>query len=73
MKRLIKTRAKIEPFNIYQEDDLFIVERDNVVVYKTKHQHLTTSYCKMKLAKERNEKIEQRLQEIKILKENMGL
>lgn len=73
MKRLIKTRAKIEPFSIYQEDDLFIVERDNVVVYKTKHQHLTTSYCKMKLAKERNEKIEHRLQEIKILKENMGL
>lgn len=73
MKRLIKTRAKIEPFKIYQEDDLFTVERDNIVVYKTKHQHLTTSYCLMKLAKERNEKIEQRLQEIKILKENMGL
>jgi len=73
VKRLIKTRAKIEPFNIYQIDDLFTVERDNVVVYKTKHQHLTTSYCKMKLAQERNQKIEQRLQEIKVFKEQNGL
>ena len=56
MKRLIKTRIKIEPFKIYQVDNDFIVEKDDIEVFKTKHQHLTTSFCQIKLAEERNRK-----------------
>ena len=68
MKRLIKTRYKIEPFKIYQVDSDFIVERDDVEVYRTKHQHLTTSYCRIKLAEERNLKNEMIIQSIQTLK-----
>ena len=68
MKRLIKTRYKIEPFKIYQVESDFIVERDDVEVYRVKSQHLTTSYCQIKLAEEKNLKnklIYQNIQELK--------
>ena len=68
MKRLIKTITKIEPYKIYQVDDDFIVELDDVELYRTKHQHLTTNFCKVKLAQERNRKNEliyQNIQELK--------
>ena len=68
MKRLIKTILKIEPYKIYQVDDDFIVELDDVELYRTKHQHLTTSFCRIKLAEARNRKNEliyQNIQELK--------
>ena len=68
MKRLIKTITKIEPYKIYQVDDDFIVELDDVELYRTKHQHLTTSFCRIKLAEARNRKNEliyQNIQELK--------
>ena len=68
MKRLIKTIYKIEPFKIYQDESDFIVERDDVEVYRTKHQHLTTSYCRIKLAEERNRKNDIIIQSISELK-----
>lgn len=49
-------------------DDDFIVELDDVELYRTKHQHLTTNFCKVKLAQERNRKNEliyQNIQELK--------
>lgn len=54
LKRLIKTRIKIEPFKVYQIDDVYAVELNDVEVYKSKHQHLCTSFCQIKLAEERN-------------------
>ena len=69
MKRLVKTRYNIEPFQIYQIDDVFTVERDDVELYRTKHQHLTTRYCRIKLAEERNRKNEAIFQSIQLLKQ----
>lgn len=68
MKRLIKTRKKIEPYKIYQLEDCFVAELNDVEVYRTKHQHLCTSFCEIKLAEERNYKnqlIMQNIQELK--------
>jgi hypothetical protein len=70
MKRLIKTRIKIEPYKVYQVDDGFIAELNDVEVYKTKHQHLCTSYCQIKLAEERNRRnefIKEKINELKTL------
>ena len=69
MKRLIKTRKKIEPFKVYQLEDCFSAELDDVEVYRNKHQHLTTSFCQIKLAEERNRKNEMILKNINQLKE----
>ena len=68
MKRLIKTRKKIEPFKVYQVEDGYIAELNDVRVFRTKHQHLCTSFCEIKLAEERNFKnqlIMQNIQELK--------
>lgn len=54
LKRLIKTRKKIEPFKVYQLEDCFIAELNDVEVFRTKHQHLATSYCEIQLAEQRN-------------------
>jgi hypothetical protein len=54
MKRLIKTRIKIDPYKIYQIDDSYVAELDDVEIYRTKHQHLCTSFCQIKIAEERN-------------------
>ena len=68
MKRLIKTRIKIEPFKIYEFEDHFIAELDDVEVFRTKHQHLCTSECLQLLAvqkKLKNEAIIKSMQELK--------
>ena len=69
MKRLIKTRIKVDPYKIYQLEDSFIAELDDVEVYRNKHQHLTTSFCQIKLAEERNRRNEMILKNINQLKE----
>ncbi len=39
---------------MYQLDDCYVAELNDVEVYRTKHQHLATSFCQIKLAEERN-------------------
>ena len=68
MKRLIKTRIKVEPYKIYQLDDSYVAELDDVEVYRTKHQHLCTSFCQIKLAEERNRRNQMILKNINELK-----
>jgi hypothetical protein len=68
MKRLIKTRIKVEPYKIYQLDDSYVAELDSVEVYRTKHQHLCTSFCQIKLAEERNLRNQMILENINELK-----
>jgi hypothetical protein len=68
LKRLIKTIKKIEPYKIYQIEDGYIAELNDVEVYRTKHQHLCTSYCEIKLAEQRNLKNQIILQSISQLK-----
>lgn len=68
LKRLIKTRKKIEPFKVYQVEDGFVAELNDVEVFRTKHQHLCTSYCEIELAQQRklkNEAIFRNIQELK--------
>ena len=69
LKRLIKTRIKIEPFKVYQIEEEFVAELDDVEVFRTKHQHLATSYCQIKLAEQRKQKNEMILKNINALKE----
>ena len=69
MKRLIKTRIKVEPYKIYQLDDSYVAELDDVEVYRTKHQHLCTSFCQIKLAEERNRRNDEIRASINELKE----
>ena len=68
MKRLIKTRIKVDPYKIYQIDDSFVAELDDQEVFRTKHQHLCTSFCQIKLAEERNRKNESIVNSINVLK-----
>ncbi len=68
MKRLIKTRKKIEPFKVYQLEDCFSAELDDVEVFRTKHQHLATSHCQIKLAEARNRRNEFVIEKINELK-----
>jgi hypothetical protein len=65
LKRLIKTRIKIEPFKVYQLEDCFVAELDDVEVFRTKHQHLCTSYCQIKIAEKRNLINQQKIEELK--------
>ncbi len=68
MKRLIKTRINLDPFKVYQVEDAFVAELNDVEVFRTKHQHLCTSYCRIKLAEQRNlrnQLITQNIQELK--------
>ena len=69
LKRLIKTRIKIDPYKIYQIKNSFIAELNDVEVYRNKHQHLVTSFCQIKLAEERNRRNELILKNINQLKE----
>ena len=69
MKRLIKTRIKIEPYKVYQVEDGYAAELNDVEVYRTKHQHLCTSFCQIKLAEQRNLKNELIVKNIQELKE----
>ena len=68
MKRLINTRKIIEPYKIYQIEDEYVAELNDVEMYRTKHQHLCTSYCEIKLAEQRNLKNQIILQSISQLK-----
>ncbi len=68
MKRLIKTRKKIEPFKVYQLEDCFVAELNDVEVFRTKHQHLCTSHCQIKLAEARNRRNEFVIEKINELK-----
>ncbi len=68
LKRLIKTRIKIEPYKVYQVDDGYIAELNDVEVFKTKHQHLCTSFCQIQLAEIRKQKNEAIIQNIQSLK-----
>lgn len=69
MKRLIKTRINIAPYQVYQLDDAYSAELNDVEVFRTKHQHLATSYCQIKLAEQRKLKNEMILENINTLKE----
>ena len=68
MKRLIKTRINIAPYQVYQLDDAYSAELNDVEVFRTKHQHLCTSYCEIKLAEQRNLKNQLIIQNIQELK-----
>ena len=68
LKRLIKTRIKIEPYKVYQIEDSYIAELNDVEVFRTKHQHLCTSYCEIQLAEQRNLKNQLIIQNIQELK-----
>ena len=68
MKRLIKTRIKIEPFKIYEFEDHFVAELNDVEVFRPKHQHLCTSYCMIEIQKQRNLKNELIMKNIQELK-----
>ena len=68
MKRLIKTRINLDPFKVYQVEDAFVAELNDVEVFRTKHQHLCTSYCRIKLAEQRNLKNQLIIQNIQELK-----
>jgi hypothetical protein len=68
LKRLIKTRIKIEPYKVYQVEDGYIAELDDVEVFRTKHQHLATSHCQIKLAEARNRRNEFVIEKINELK-----
>ena len=68
MKRLIKTRIKIEPFKVYQLEDSYIAELNDVEVFRTKHQHLATSFCQIKLAEQRKQKNESIVNSLNVLK-----
>lgn len=53
---------------MYQLEDCFVAELNDVRVFRTKHQHLCTSYCEIKLAEQRNlrnQLIIQNIQELK--------
>ena len=68
MKRLIKTRYNIEPYKVYQLENEYIAELNDVEVYRTKHQHLCTSECLQLLAEQKklkNEAIMKNIQELK--------
>ena len=69
LKRLIKTILKIDPYKIYQTENSFVAELNDVEVYRNKHQHLVTSFCQIKLAEERNRRNELILKNINQLKE----
>ena len=68
MKRLIKTRYNIEPYKVYQLENEYIAELNDVEVYRTKHQHLCTSHCEIQLAEQRRQKNEAIFQNIQSLK-----
>ena len=68
MKRLIKTRINIAPYQVYQLDDAYSAELNDVEVFRTKHQHLATSYCQIQLAEQRKLKNEIILKNINTLK-----
>jgi len=68
LKRLIKTILKIDPYKIYQIEDSYVAELDDQEVFRTKHQHLCTSFCQIRLAEQRNLKNESIVNSLKILK-----
>jgi hypothetical protein len=68
MKRLIKTRINIAPYKIYQIDDSYVVELNDVEVHRNKHQHLCTSFCQIKIAEERNLRNQRIIDSIQTLK-----
>ena len=68
MKGLIKTRINIAPYQVYQLDDAYSAELNDVEVFRTKHQHLATSYCQIQLAEQRKLKNEMILENINTLK-----
>ena len=65
LKRLIKTIIKIEPYKVYQLEDCFSAELEDVEVFRTKHQHLCTSYCQIKLSEKRNLINQQKIEQVK--------
>ena len=65
LKRLIKTILKIDPYKIYQIEDSYVAELEDVEVFRTKHQHLCTSYCQIKLAEKRNLINQQKIEQVK--------
>ena len=68
MKRLIKTRYNIEPYKVYQLENEYIAELNDVEVFRTKHQHLCTSECLKFIAQQRRQKNEAIIQNIQSLK-----
>ena len=54
---------------MYQVEDGYIAELNDVEVFRTKHQHLATSYCQIKLAEVRNQKNDLIVKNIQELKE----
>jgi len=68
LKRLIKTILKIDPYKIYQIEDSYVAELDDQEVFRTKHQHLCTSFCQIRLAEQRNLKNESIVNSLNVLK-----
>ncbi len=68
LKRLIKTRTSVEPFQLYQIGDDFVAEENDVEVYRSKHQHLVYQRVKVILAQRRNARNEQIYNSIQELK-----
>ena len=68
MKRLIKTRINIAPYKVYQLEDAYIAELNDLEVFRTKHQHLATSFCQIRLAEQRKQKNESIVNSLNILK-----
>ena len=53
---------------MYQVEDGFAAELNDVEVFRTKHQHLATSHCQIKLAEARNRRNEFVIEKINELK-----
>jgi hypothetical protein len=68
MKRLIKTRINISPYKVYQIDKEYVAELNDKEVFRTKHQHLCTSFCQIQLAEQRNLRHQAIIQNINNLK-----
>jgi hypothetical protein len=68
LKRLIKTRIKIDPYKVYQLEDSYVAELDDQEVFRTKHQHLCTSFCQIRLAEQRKLKNESIVNSLNLLK-----
>ena len=47
----------------------FFIEKDNKEVFRTKHQHLATSFCQIRLAEQRNLINQNKIKQIQVLKE----
>jgi len=69
LKKLIKTQTNILPFEIFEENNSYIVEKNGTKVFENKFQYLCLRYAKICIAQERQYKNEKIVESIQILKE----